>query len=122
ELVDAFAAAGQTTPLVMMSQQEAHEMVDGAPGDSSVLQALYSQAVADGMKTTTLAGATPLAAAFSANPRAVAFPFIPGGTAPTFDGTPLNPATIDYHDNVAGMTFQAGALMPTRVFPYALDP
>jgi hypothetical protein len=86
------------------------------------MAALYAQAVADGMRTTTLAAATPLARAFSGAPRAIAFPFIPGGTLPTFEGTPLNPATIDYHDNVAGMTFEAGAALPTRVFPYALDP
>jgi hypothetical protein len=55
-------------------------------------------------------------------PRAIAFPFIPGGMripSVLLDDAVLYPATIDYHDTRVGMTFLAGHLLPTRVFRYA---
>lgn len=123
QLVDAYAAAGQSTPLVMVSQQESAE--EPNVGDQQVLSALYSQARADGMKTETLTQANIDARIFSARPRAVALPSIPGGVAapsPFLNGATLYPATIDYHDAVVGMTFLAGHTTPTRVFRYADDP
>ncbi len=124
ELVDAYAAAGQTTPLVMMSQQESAEQLN--PGDQQIMTALYQQAANDRMKLETLTQADSDARAFSALPRAVAFPFIPGGTATPSSILPndstLYPATIDYHDTVAGMTFLAGHTTPQRVFRYSDDP
>jgi hypothetical protein len=113
-IVDAYAAAGQTTPLVMMSQEESFEVTN--PGDIEIMSALYAQAVADGMKTETLAQADVDARAFSANPRAVAFPYIAGGTGY------LYPATIDFHDTQIGMSFLAGHTLPSRAFRYADDP
>jgi hypothetical protein len=121
-LVDAYAAAGELQPLVMMSQQEAPEMIDGAAGDNTLMQALYTQAVSDGMKTMTLASALPVAQTFSNRPRAIAFPFIPGGDQVLRNGSTLDPGTIDYHDNVAGMTFVGGHATPARLFLYAQDP
>ncbi len=124
QIADAYAAAGQTQPMVMMSQQESAE--DLNPGDQTIMTALYARAKADGMKLETLRSAVVDAATFSAAPRAIAFPSLPGGVAVASDilggNQTLYPATIDFHDNVAGMTFLAGHTTPTRVFPYALDP
>ena len=36
------------------------------------------------------------------------FPFIPGGIETAYNGVPFTPATIDFHDNTAGMTFISG--------------
>ncbi len=122
-VADAYAAAGETQPLVMMSQQESAE--DLNPGDEQIMAALYARAVHDGMKTETLAQANTDARAFSAQPRAVAFPFIAGGLylpSDELNGGTLYPATIDYHDAAVGMTFLAGHTVPTRVFEYASDP
>jgi hypothetical protein len=119
-IVDAYAAAGETQAIVMMSQQESAENLN--PGDEGILDALYGQAVADGMKTETLARAAVDARTFSAAPRAIAFPYIPGGVeirSPILAGQKLYPATIDYHDAQTGMTFLAGHTLPTRVFRYA---
>jgi hypothetical protein len=119
-IADAYAAAGETQPMVMMSQQESDE--DTAPGDADILDALYSQAAADGMKAETLAQAAVDARTFSAAPRAIAFPYIPGGVnvkSRLLNGQKLYPATIDYHDAQAGMTFLCGHTVPTRVFRYA---
>jgi len=121
-LVDAYAAAGVSQPLVMMSQQESHDEEIYGTADDVVLGALYQEAVADGMKPMTLRTALPLVKSFSANPRAVAFPFIAGGQTTYYNGAPFTPATIDYHDNVAGMTFISGHTLPSRLFPYADDP
>jgi hypothetical protein len=122
EMVDAYASAGVTQPLVMMSQQESHEEVDDAPGDPQVLAGLYARVKSDGLQAMTLARAQPLAAQFSARPRAIAFPFLAGGGMPTYHlSEPFTPATIDYHDDVAGMTFSGGHTTPDRVFPYALE-
>lgn len=121
-LVDAYAAAGQSQPIVMMSQQESAE--DLNLGDPQILDALYGEAVADGMRTVTLRQAAQLARTAAAQPRAVAFPYIPGGKtlASLIDGGLLYPATIDYHDSTSGMTFLSGHTQPTRVFRYADNP
>jgi hypothetical protein len=124
QIVDAYAAAGQTTPLVMMSQQESSD--EGAqPQDDQLMTALYQQAAKDGMRFDTFATVNADARAFAAAPRAIAFPYLAGGDAvpsPVIGGGTLYPATIDYHDSVAGMTFLAGHTMPARVFEYAADP
>lgn len=119
-LVDAYAAAGQTQPMVMMSQQETND--ENHRGSASIMDAMYSEAERDGMKAETLGQAASDARAFSAAPRAVAFPYIPGGkpigSAP-LGGSTVYPATIDYHDTKIGMTFIGGRTMPTRMFRYA---
>jgi hypothetical protein len=121
-LVDAYAAAGVSQPLVMVSEFESAD--EGAHGsrDDDVLTALYGEAKNTGMKAMTLRAAAVAARAFSARPRAIAFPFIFGGTDTIYNGIPFAPATIDYHDGTAGMTFISGHTMPSRVFEYALDP
>jgi hypothetical protein len=122
-LVDAYAAAGQTQPIVVISQQESSD--ERNPGDDAILDALYARAAADGMHAETLREAAAGARAFSGAPRAVAFPFVPGGVnvpSPILDGDALYPATIDYHDAREGMTFLAGHTLPTRLFRYADDP
>lgn len=118
ELVDAYAAAGQSQPLVMISQQESAD--DTNPGDQQILAAMYARAVADGMKTETLAQANATMRAASAAPRAIAFPFIAGGLAfpSIIDGGHVFPATIDFHDTKIGMTFLAGHTLPARAFRY----
>ena len=120
KLVDAFAAAGETQPIVMIVQQEAS---DGSiAADAVVMSALFDQAVRDGMKLETLSQASRDARTFSAAPRAVAFPYIPGGAevgSPVLHGDTLYPATIDYHDSRVGMTFLSGRTLPSRVFRYA---
>lgn len=124
QLADAYAAAGETQPMVMMSQQES-DGNDTAPGDTEVLAALYNQAKRDGMKVETLLEIVNDAARFSTSPRAVAFPFIPGGNAvpsSIVNGQIVYPATIDYHDTQIGMSFLAGHTLPTRAFRYADDP
>lgn len=124
KLADAYAAAGETQPIVMMSQQESNGN-NTTPGDPEVLAALYNQAKIDGMRTETLREVASDATTFSATPRAVAFPFIPGGNAipsSIVNGQTVYPATIDYHDAQIGMSFLAGHTLPTRAFRYADDP
>ncbi len=121
-LVDAYASAGVTQPIVMMSQQESEDEANNAARDNPILSALYTEAIAAGMKPMTLRDALPLAKTFSAAPRAIAFPFIPGGRETSYNGVPFAPATIDYHDAIAGMTFIAGHTLPARLFTYAQDP
>jgi hypothetical protein len=121
-IVDAYAAASESQPLVVVSQQESVDMVTHTAGEATVLGALYQRAVADGMTPMTLAAAATAARAFSSAPRAVAFPFIAGGVSFERKGSALEPSTIDYHDNAAGMTFEAGHTTPSRVFEYANDP
>ncbi|HYL27532.1 MAG TPA: hypothetical protein VEW74_06825 [Candidatus Nitrosotalea sp.] len=120
KLVDAFAAAGQTQPIVMIVQVES---IDGKiPANMVVINALLDEVVRDGLKRETLTQATHDARTFSAAPRAVAFPFIPGGTevpSRLLHGDTLYPATIDYHDSLVGMTFLSGRSLPTRVFRYS---
>lgn len=121
-LVDAYAAAGTSQPLVMMSQQESMDEAKYAPSDDVVLSALYNEAKRSGMQTMTLRQAASVATTFSASPRAIAFPFIAGGASTVYNGVGFTPATIDYHDNVAGMTFISGHTLPARIFEYAQDP
>jgi hypothetical protein len=119
-LTDAYAAAGQTQPLVMVSQQESQEMFNA--GDTTLMDALYARAVADGMKIETLAQAANDARTFSAQPRAVAFPFITGGVnmaSALLGGATIYPSTIDYHDSIGEMTFIGGHTTPARVFRFA---
>jgi hypothetical protein len=107
------------------SQQESAEEAQNAPQDDALMSALYREAVKDGMKLDTFANVNADARMFAADPRAVAFPYLPGGTllpSPILNGATLYPATIDYHDAVAGMTFLAGRTTPVRVFEYAAHP
>ncbi|MBV8117755.1 MAG: hypothetical protein JOZ01_07235, partial [Candidatus Eremiobacteraeota bacterium] len=122
-VIDAYAAAGQTQPLVVVSQQESSD--ERNPGDEAILDALYARVRIDRMRVETLRDAARDARTFSAAPRAVAFPYIPGGInvpSPILGGDTLYPATIDYHDAAVGMTFLAGHTLPTRVYRYADDP
>jgi hypothetical protein len=120
KIVDAYAAAGQTQPIVMIVQEES---IDGAiSANTSVMNALFDEAVRDGMKLETLSRAARDARTFSAAPRAIAFPYIAGGTevgSAVLHGETLYPATIDYHDSRVGMTFLSGRTLPSRVFRYA---
>lgn len=120
KIVDAYAAAGETQPIVMIVQQEAG---DGSiAADAVVMSALFDEAVRDGMKLETLSQASRDARTFSAAPRAVAFPYIFGGRkfeSSVLHGDTLYPATIDYHDSHVGMTFLSGRTLPSRVFRYA---
>lgn len=120
-LVDAYAAAGASAPLIMMSQQESVDQ-GSRPSDGAVLAALYGEAKRVAMHTMTLRQADVAARAFSANPRAIAFPYVPGGNVMFRNGVALLPATIDYHDGAAGMTFASGHTLPDRTFVYAQDP
>ena len=120
KLVDAFAAAGETQPIVMIVQQEAS---DGSiASDTTIMSALLDEAVRDGMKLETLSQASRDARTFSAAPRAAAFPYIVGGrefASSVLHGDTLYPATIDYHDSRVGMTFLSGRTLPSRIFRYA---
>jgi hypothetical protein len=119
-IIDAYAAAGQSQPIAIVSQQESQEMFNA--GDPQVMDAIYARAVADGMKVETLAQASVDARSFSAEPRAVAFPFIAGGknVASSIVGSAtIYPSTIDYRDSISGMTFVAGRTVPSRVFRYS---
>lgn len=119
-LVDAYAAAGQVQPLVMLVQQESVE--EPAPGDREIVEAMLGQAVRDGMHVETLGAAADDARTFAAAPRAIAFPYLAGGRrvpAPLLGGGTLYPATIDYHDDRIGATFLAGHTLPSRTFRYA---
>ena len=127
ELVDAYAAAGELQPIVMVSQQETDQM-ESAPfwsdiaTSSALLDALYAQAKADGMRTVTLAQAATEARRFAGRPIAIAFPYIPSLAVPeawapwSYRGP--YPATIDYHDGAAGMSFIQGRTTAVRVFPF----
>jgi hypothetical protein len=127
ELVDAYAAAGELQPIVMVSQQETDQM-ERAPfwsdisTSSALLDALYSQAKADGMRTVTLAQAAGEARRFADRPTAIAFPYLASSAVPeawspwSYRGP--YPATIDYRDPIAGMSFIQGRTTPVRVFPF----
>ncbi|MBD5656003.1 MAG: hypothetical protein IAI50_12615 [Candidatus Eremiobacteraeota bacterium] len=121
-LVDAYAAAGAHMPLVMVSQQETADQGAAALRDGVILDALYGEAKRVGMRVMTLRQAAVAARAFSAQPRAIAFPYIPGGNTSRRNGVAFFPATIDYHDDAAGMTFASGHTLPDRVFDYAKNP
>lgn len=120
KLVDAYAAAGETQPIVMTVQEEPR---DGTvPANAVVMNALFDEVVRDKMHLQTLGEAAREDRAFSAAPRAVAFPFIAGGSmlpSELLHWDALYPATIDYHDAQTGMTFLSGRTLPARVFRYA---
>ncbi len=120
QVIDAYAAAGQTQPLVVVTQQESGEETN--PGDDAIVDALFGRAAADNLRRQTLRDAARDARAFASSPRAVAFPSLPATPAvpsPVLGGDSLYPATIDYHDRTAGMTFLAGHTFPSRMFRYA---
>jgi hypothetical protein len=120
KLVDAYAAAGQTQPIVMTVQEEPIDAV--IPANAVVMDALFDEVVRDGMHLETLGQAARDARAFSAAPRAVAFPYISGGrefASSLLHWDTLYPATIDYHDSRVGMTFLSGHTLPSRLFRYA---
>jgi hypothetical protein len=118
-IVDAYAAAGASQPIVVVSQQESHD--EEVAADDPVLGAIYDEARRTGMQAMTLRDAAAAAATFSARPRAIAFPFIPGGARTSYNGNGFTPATIDYHDNAVGMTFISGHTLPLRAFEYSQD-
>ncbi|HEV2909263.1 MAG TPA: hypothetical protein VGX02_08290, partial [Candidatus Eremiobacteraceae bacterium] len=73
ELVDAYAAAGETQPLVMIVQQETDQMEhppfwSDASTSSAILDALYAQAKADGMRTLTMSDAARETKGFGGQP------------------------------------------------------
>ncbi len=111
EMVDAYAAAGQTTPLLMIAQEEAAEFAAALADDRPIEQALYERAKRDGMATITLSQAVSRLLPSAPNPRVVAFPAL------AVSGR-YGPATIDAHDARVGLTFSAANLMPDRVFAY----
>lgn len=120
KMVDAYAAAGETQPIVMIVQEEAIDAFRSA--NAFVMNALFDEVVRDGMKLETLSEAARDARTFSAAPRAVAFPYLAGGRevgSALLHGDTLYPATIDYHDSRVGMTFLSGRTLPSRVFRYA---
>lgn len=119
-IIDAYAAAGVSQPIVVVSQQESGDEASGT--DNPVLGAIYDEAKRTGMQALTLRDAATVAATFSARPRAIAFPFIPGGERTSYNGAGFTPATIDYHDNAVGLTFVAGHTLPLRAFEYSADP
>jgi hypothetical protein len=120
ELIDAYAAAGQSQPLVIVSQQESGEATNA--GDEAIVDALYGQATAVGMHALTLRAAATEARRFAGRPRAVAFPSLPFGPqtpSTVLEGDSLYPATIDYHDRSIAATFLAGHTLPSRLFDYS---
>jgi hypothetical protein len=123
-LVDAYAAAGETQPLVMMAQQEAAGAGLDPMGTWSVLSAMYGEARRAGMHALTMSDAVARMEDDDGRPRAVAFPYVPG--LPTVYGAPPGiaqapfPATIDYVDRTVAMTFVAGQAVPLRTFDYRL--
>ena len=76
-IVDAYAAAGATQPLVLMAQQEAAGAGADPLGSWTVLHALYDEARRTGMHAVTMSDAISATRAFGGHPRAVAFPYIP---------------------------------------------
>lgn len=111
EMVDAYAAAGESTPLLMVAQEEAAEFAADRRANGPVLAALYDQAKRDGMTVTTLADAARRMVAAGDRARVVAFPALAASGR-------YGAATIDAHDGHVGMTFVAARLMPERVFAY----
>jgi hypothetical protein len=120
QLIDAYAAAGATEPLIVVSQQESGEQTN--LGDDAILDALYGRARSVGMRAVTLRAAATLARRFAGRPRAIAFPslqFGPRLPSTELDGDSLYPATIDYHDRSIAATFLAGHTLPSRLFDYS---
>lgn len=111
EMVDAYAAAGESAPLLMIAQEEAFEFSDALAVDGPIELALYRQARHDGMTVSTLANAVSRLVPTAARPRVIAFPALAASGR-------YGPATIDAHDAHVGLTFTAANLMPARVFAY----
>jgi len=121
-IVDAYARAGEDRPLILVAQQEAAGAGADPFGSWAVLAALYSEARRAGMTATTMSDAVARARAFAGEPRAIAFPYIPG-LPNVYQGSPVQPpapypATIDYADRHVAMTFVAGRTLPVRVYPF----
>ena len=126
-LVDAYAAAGERVPLLMIVQQEPDQMeraplMSNPTNSVALLGAIFDQVKRDGMRVVTLSEAAQQAETLTSLPRAIAFPYIPTLAVPeawapwSYRGP--YPATIDYVDSRAGMTFVAGRTTPVRVFRY----
>lgn len=115
ELVDAYAAAGETVPLLLVAQEEAAEFAGAAADDAPILRAMYEQARANGMTVTTLSDAVLRLAALGQHARVVAFPALASSGR-------YGPATIDASDAHVDMTFSAAETVPDRVFEYDREP
>ena len=95
----------------------------GGAADDAVLGAMYAESASDGMQALTLRQALVSAKTFSAAPRAIAFPFLPGGEVTAYNGKPFTPATIDYHDATRRHDVRRGPHpLPSRIYEYAEDP
>jgi hypothetical protein len=116
-LVDAYAAAGEFRPLLVMAQEESGLMGD-APGSRRILSAMYARAKSDGMHRTTMRAVVAEGAAIARLPRAVAFPYLPAYAPFRRTREQLGSATIDYVDEHVAMTFLAGRTMPQRIFDF----
>lgn len=118
-LMDAYAAAGEFRPLLVMAQEESGLMGD-APGSRRILSAMYARAKRDGIRMTTMRAVAAEGARVARLPRAVAFPYLP--TYAPFQRVlePLGTATIDYVDEHIAVTFVAPCTTPERVFDYDL--
>jgi hypothetical protein len=116
-LIDAYAAAGEFRPLLVMTQEESGLMGD-APGSRRILSAMYARAARDGMHTATMRAVVTEAAVVARLPRAVAFPYLPTYAPFRRALEPLGAATIDYADEHVAATFVAPNTMPERVFDY----
>ena len=121
-LVDAYAAAGESQALVVIINEESDLAAAGEPEVPALLAATYARAAGDGMRAATLANAATIARSFSGAPRAVAFPFVAAPAPVDYLGSPLTPATIDFHDRQMAATFVAPRTMPDRVFAYDAAP
>jgi hypothetical protein len=116
-IVDAYAAAGEFRPLLVMAQEESGLMGD-APGSRRILSAMYARAKADGMRCTTMRAVAGESASIARLPRAVAFPYLPTYAPFRRSLEQIGSATIDYVDLHVAMTFVEGRTTPQRVFDY----
>ncbi len=115
QLVDAYAAAGEMTPLLMVAQEEAWEYAIDADDDGPILRAMYDEARRDGMYIATLSQAVNTLTKDAGSTRVIAFPSL------ALSGR-YGEATIDAHDAHVGLTFRAAELLPSRVFAYDRAP
>lgn len=118
-LMDAYAAAGEFRPLLVMAQEESGLMGD-APGSRRILSAMYARAKRDRMGMTTMRAVVAEGAGVARLPRAVAFPYLPAYAPFRRVLEPLGAATIDYVDEHVATTFVAPCTTPDRVFDYDL--